>query len=143
MPNASLACTALACVLATISCGSTKTGAAPSGTIAGTITYAGAAAGGGRPLSIAVYAHCPPSGPPVAYQLVETYRLPYRYQFVGLSPRTYCVGALIDVDPLDTRYVGMLNPKRDPHGYSASERPVVVDELAGASGIDITLEDVP
>lgn len=74
----------VALVLAAVSCGSTQTGGATTGTIAGTIAYSGAAAGGGRPLSIAVYRRCPPSGPPIAYQLIETYQLPYRYDLVGL-----------------------------------------------------------
>ena len=131
----------VALVLAAVSCGSTQTGGATTGTIAGTIASSGAAAGGGRPLSIAVYRRCPPSGPPIAYQLVETYQLPYRYDFVGLAPGTYCVGALIDVDPADTRYVGMLNAKRDPHGYAGTDRPVMVGEFSGASGVDIKLTD--
>ena len=131
----------LALALAAVSCSSTQVGAATTGTIGGTITYAGAAAGGGRPLSVAVYRRCPPSGPPIAYQLVETYQLPHRYEFVGLPPGTYCVGALIDVDPADTRYLGMLNAKRDPHGYAGTDHPVTVGEFSGASGVDIKLMD--
>jgi hypothetical protein len=130
-------------LLAAASCTSSGSGPAPSGTISGTITYAGAAAGGGRPLSIAIYGHCPPKGPPLAFQLIETYTLPYRYQFDGLTAGAYCVGALIDVDPADTRYVGMLNPGRDPHGYAAHGHVVSVETWNGASSVDITLEDVP
>jgi hypothetical protein len=125
------------------SCTSASLGGAPTGTITGTITYSGAAGGGGRPLSIALYPRCPPKGAPLAVQLVEKYELPYRYRFDGLSPGSYCVGALIDVDPADTRYVGMLNPKRDPHGYAADGHVISVEQFSGASGANITLEDAP
>jgi hypothetical protein len=126
--------------LSVAACGPTKS--SPGGTIAGTISYEGPAAGGGRPLGIAVYKTYPPSGLPITYQLLDNYQFPYRYVFNGLSPGSYYVGALIDVDPADTRYVGMLNPKRDPHGYVGKGQPVRVDDLQGASGADIALEDV-
>ncbi len=122
-------------------CGSTRS--APAGTITGTISYDGSAAGGGRPLGIAVYKTYPPSGMPIAYRLVADYQFPYRYVIDGLPPGTYYVGALIDVDPADTRYVGMLNAKRDPHGYAGNGQQVEVEDLHGSSSADIVLQDVP
>lgn len=127
-------------VLSVASCGETRS--TPTGTIAGTISYKGPATGGGRPLGIAVYRTYPPSGIPVAYRLVHDYQFPYRYAIDGLAPGAYYVGALIDVDPADTRYVGMLNAKRDPHGYAGNGRPVQVADLHGASSADIVLQDV-
>lgn len=83
----------------------------------------------------------PPSGPPVAWRLVEEYELPYRYVFDGLPPGRYVVGASIDVDPADTRYPGRLNPLRDPHGYARGGWLFNVDSFAGVDGADIVLED--
>ncbi|MBI2892979.1 MAG: hypothetical protein HYY06_05470 [Deltaproteobacteria bacterium] len=113
----------------------------PAGTISGTITYDGPAAGGGRPIAVAVYRNFPPSGPPVSWKLLETYELPVRYSFDGLPPGNYWVGAAIDVDPADTRYVGMLNPRRDPHGYALEGRRIEVGEIEGAAGADVRMED--
>ena len=120
-------------------CGPTK--ATPTGTISGTISYDGHSAAAGRPLGIAVYKTYPPSGPPVAYRLVDEYQFPYRYVFDGLPPGAYYVGALIDVDPTDTRYVGMLNAKRDPHGYAGNGQQVRIEDFGGTAGVDILLED--
>ncbi|MBI4509524.1 MAG: hypothetical protein HY698_07790 [Deltaproteobacteria bacterium] len=114
----------------------------PGGTISGTISYTGPAAGGGRPLSIAVYRTYPPSGPPVAWRLVEEYKFPYHYYFENLPPGSYTVGASLDVDPADTRYLGMLNAKRDPHGYASHGKLVSVDAMHGVGGADLKLEDV-
>lgn len=138
-PAHALRCAAFGVALFVVACGPTKSTAA--GTIAGTVYYDGSAAGGGRPLGIAVYKTYPPSGPPVTYQLVDKYQFPYHYVIDGLSPGTYYVGALIDVDPADTRYVGMLNPKRDPHGYAGSGQQVRVEEFHGTSGVDVVLEE--
>ena len=134
----------LLCVLVSFvsGCGSTGSPTASGGTISGTINYAGPAAGGGRPLAIAVYRKTPPSGPPVAWRLVESYQFPYRYSFDNLPPGNYVVGALIDVDPTDTRYTGMLNAKRDPHGYSNGGGLVHIDDQRGAVALDIKLESV-
>lgn len=115
---------------------------APGGTLSGTIDYTGAAAGPGRPLSIALYRSFPPKGPPVAAKLIENYSFPQRYQFSGLAPGTYYVGALIDVDRMDTRYAGMLAPKRDPHGYAGAGAPIAIDSTRGAALIDLELKDV-
>lgn len=120
------------------SCGpSTGTAA---GSISGTISYSGAL-GGGRALSIALYKTYPPKGPPLASQLVQKYEMPYHYFFDGLEPGSYYVGALIDIDPSDTRYPGMLNAVRDPHGYVGNGKPVKLEQLQGAPGADIRLED--
>lgn len=113
----------------------------PAGSIGGTISYDGAAAGAGRALSIAVYRVYPPKGPPVASKLVERYDLPYQYSFDGLDPGTYYVGALIDVDPSDTRYPGMLNAARDPYGYVGGGQPIVVQQFSGVAGADIALRE--
>lgn len=110
-------------------------------TLGGIIYYDGAAAAPGRPLAIALYRTFPPQGPPVATRLVEQYALPYTYLFEDLSAGDYYVGALIDVDRLDTRYAGMLNADRDPHGYAGGGAPVQVGEQVGAVGIDIPLAD--
>lgn len=135
---------ALLCVLVSFvaGCGNSGSTTASGGTISGTINYTGTAAGGGRPLAIAVYHRTPPSGPPVAYRLVESYEFPYRYSFDNLPPGNYVVGALIDIDPTDTRYTGMLNTKRDPYGYSNGGAVVHVDEQHGAVAMDIKLEGV-
>lgn len=127
-------------ILPVSACGPTKS--TSTGTISGTISYEGSASGAGRPLGIAVYKTYPPSGPPVAYRLVDEYQFPYRYVFDGLSPGTYYVGALIDVDPADTRYVGMLNAKRDPHGYAGNGQQVKIEDFQGTSSVDIVLQDV-
>ena len=116
-------------------------GPPPPGSISGSIAYDGPAAGGGRPLAIAVYRTFPPSGPPVAWTLVETYAFPFRYSFDGLPPGTYFVGAAVDVDPADTRYVGMLNAERDPHGYALEGGRIEVTSVEGSAGADIRLED--
>ncbi|MBI2388562.1 MAG: hypothetical protein HYV09_03000 [Deltaproteobacteria bacterium] len=123
-----------------LACGTSET-APQTASISGTITYAGAAAGHGRPLAIAVYRAFPPKGPPVAWRLIEQYQLPYRYTFDNLPPGSYVVGALVDVDPADTRNIGQLNAARDPHGYSASGRLLPVDATHIAEGADIVLED--
>jgi hypothetical protein len=125
--------------VAAITCGPSSGPA--QGSIEGTITYDGAAGGGGRALSIAVYKTYPPKGPPLATQLLQHYQLPYHYRFSGLEPGTYYVGALIDVDPADTRYPGMLNAARDPYGYVGGGQPVKVAQLQGAAGADVRLED--
>ena len=109
------------------------------GTISGTVYYAGPAAAPGRPLAIALYSSYPPVGPPAATRLVDSYQFPYDYHFENLAPGTYYVGALIDVDRLDTRHTGMLNAGRDPYAYAPG--PVIVDDLEGASGVDLGLED--
>lgn len=122
-------------------CASTgDTHAPPTASISGTIEYGGTAAGGGRPLAIAVYRRFPPKGPPVAWRLVERPQFPYRYTFDNLPPGDYVVGALIDVDPSDTRNIGQLNPKRDPHAYSKGGGLTHVDEQHGAVGLDLVLE---
>lgn len=128
----------IATALFLLGCG----GGVPDGSmIGGTIRYDGAATGGGRPLAIAVYATFPPAGPPVTWKLVTEYELPYRYVFEGLPPGRYVVGASIDVDPVDTRDLGRLNPARDPHGYAGGGALFDVDALGGAAGADILLED--
>lgn len=120
--------------------GCASSGAESTGsTISGEIAYTGSAAGGGRPLAIAVYRTYPPSGPPVAWRLVENPKFPYRYTFDGLAPGNYVVAASVDVDPSDTRYVGMLNVKRDPHGYSSGGQLVHVDAMHGVAGMDVAL----
>jgi uncharacterized protein (DUF2141 family) len=116
-------------------------GAAAPETITGTIYYEGSAAAPGRPLSIAVYTSFPPSGAPLATQLVESYDFPFHYHFDGLKPGRYYVGALIDVDRADTRYAGMLNRVRDPFGYAAKGAPTELEIDRGAAGADITLEE--
>lgn len=131
----------LTALLLLISCADAGSSVPAGSTIGGTIRYEGAAREGGRPLAIAVYATLPPSGPPVAWRVIEQYELPYRYVFEGLPPGRYVVGASIDVDPADTRYLGRLNPGRDPHGYSGGGQPFDVDDYAGADGADIRLED--
>jgi len=113
---------------------------APQNSISGTISYDGVA-GGGRALSIALYKTYPPKGPPLATQLIQSYQMPYSYSFEGLEPGTYYVGALIDIDPADTRYPGMLNAARDPHGYVGGGQPVQLVQLQGSAGADIHLED--
>lgn len=114
--------------------------AAPAGTLSGTIRYQGAMTAPGRPLAIALYRTFPPSGPPMATRLVERYELPYHYEFTGLAPGTYYVGALIDVDRMDTRYAGMLT-KRDPYGYAGGGEAIRLDASQGAAAIDVDLED--
>jgi len=124
------------------SCGTSDApSAAPTSTVSGAITYAGPAAASGRPLAIAVYPTFPPQGPPVVWRIYEAYTFPFQYSFQQLPPGSYVVGASIDVDPTDTPYLGQLNAKRDPYGYSAGGRLIAVDEQRGAAGIDIALED--
>ena len=118
-----------------------EVGAAARETISGTIYYDGNAVAPGRSLAIAVYASFPPSGPPLATQLIERYELPFHYRFTGLRPGRYYVGALIDVDRMDTRYAGMLNRVRDPFGYAGGGEPIEIDASQGAAGVDITLEE--
>jgi hypothetical protein len=95
----------------------------------------------GRPLAIALYRSFPPSGPPVATKLLERFALPYRYEFTGLAPGSYYVGALIDVDRMDTRHAGMLVPERDPHGYAGGGAPIQLGVSQGAAAVEIELED--
>jgi hypothetical protein len=90
-------------------------------------------------LAIAVYSSFPPSGPPLATQFIERYTLPFRYEFTGLRPGRYYVGALIDVDRMDTRHAGMLNRARDPFGYAGRGAPVDLRVDRGTAGADITL----
>jgi len=142
MPSQTFLSASLALLL-TLACGGSS-GAPSSNSISGTISYTGNV-GGGRALSIAVYSTYPPKGPPLATQLVQKYDLPYHYSFEGLEPGTYYVGALIDIDPSDTRYPGMLNAVRDPHGFvggGSLPAPVkIVDSMQGTAGVDIRLED--
>ena len=111
------------------------------GTISGVVHYDGPAAARGRVLAIAVYRSFPPVGPPVATQLIERYTLPYKYEFNGLPPGTYHVGALIDVDRQDSRHAGMLVRGTDPHGYAAGGGPIVVALDRGVAGVDVLMQE--
>lgn len=147
MPARSPTCRSAASTLAfvmwlAVAC--SDAGRAPRGnTIAGSVFFDGQTAALGQPLAIAVYRSFPPKGPPVAWRYVEQYSFPYRYEFDDLPPGTYYVGALVDVDRMDSRHAGMLNPRRDPHGYAGGGEPIAVTALAGAAGADIRLEEPP
>ena len=121
--------------------GADRTADVPPTTIRGTIHYDGPAVGRGRPLAIAVYGSLPPTGPPVRTALLQTYEFPQPFQFDGLPPGTYFVGASIDVDRADRRYAGMLNPELDPFGYVGDGAPITLGDRWGVGGLDITLED--
>lgn len=138
-----IALASVSCWIATLACGwqHDLPTTSRAGSLSGVIRYDGTMGGAGRPLAIAVYRSFPPSGPPVATRLVERYELPYRYEFSGLAPGTYYVGALIDVDRMDTRYAGMLVPRRDPHGYASGGEPISLTADRGAASADIELRD--
>ncbi|MCP4446138.1 MAG: DUF2141 domain-containing protein [Myxococcales bacterium] len=125
----------IALLLCLTTCAGEPSSVPQAGTISGVIQYDGVAQGPGRTLSIALYRSFPPVGPPIQSELIETYSFPYRYELTDLAPGTYYVGALIDVDRLDTRYSGMLNVLRDPYGYASSS----LHSTRGVAAVNITL----
>jgi len=87
-----------------------------------------------------LYSSYPPSGRPIRAQLVEDYSLPFSFTFSGLPAGTYYVGALIDVDRMDTTWSGMLNPERDPYGYAGEGTPFEIVDFESVPSADIELE---
>ncbi len=116
-------------------------GGAPPGTLAGAVHYEGELPTAGRALAIAVYGSFPPTGPPLRALLLERYELPQPFVFEGLASGNYYVGALVDVDRMDTRHSGMLNAELDPYGYFGGGQPIALDAGSGAANLDVVLED--
>lgn len=123
-------------------CGPDQNGAvngpAVAGVVRGHIAYAGTYEG---PLQVGVFTRFPPTGRPIASQIIEAPVYPQPYAIAGVPQGRFFVLAIIDVDTTDgERY----HPSRDPGGaFGTYLGPINVAVAAneGASGIDVTLVD--